>query len=87
VNKGKANAFIRFTKADVAQDLFAQYGWRPVNPKIVKKYAAKYPARPGVFRISDKLFDGWTAADKKWFDLKSGIMVGIERKVGGPAGS
>jgi sulfate/thiosulfate-binding protein len=86
-NKGKANAFIRFTKADVAQELFAQYGWRPVNPRIAKKYAAKYPARPGVFRISDKLFGGWAAADKKWFDLKSGTVVGIERKVGGPAGS
>ena len=60
------------------------HGWRPVNPKIAKKYASKYPARPGIFRIADKYFGGWRAADKRWFDLKSGLMVGIEKKVGGP---
>jgi sulfate/thiosulfate-binding protein len=86
-NREKANAFVRFAKRELAQELFAQYGWRPVNSKVARKYAAKYPARPGVFRIGDKLFGGWPAADRKWFDLESGIMVGIERKVGGPAGS
>jgi sulfate transport system substrate-binding protein len=85
-NKDKANAFIRFTKGDVAQDLFGQYGWRPVNPRIAKKYASKYPARPGIFRIGDKYFGGWRAADKRWFDLKSGLMAGIEKRVGGPTG-
>ena len=85
-SKDAANKFIRFTKGDVAQTLFGEAGWRPVNPKIAKKYASKYPARPGIFRISDKYFGGWRAADKRWFDLKSGLMVGIERKVGGPSG-
>ena len=85
-SKDAANKFIRFTKSDVAQTLFGEAGWRPVNPKIAKKYASKYPARPGIFRISDKYFGGWRAADKRWFDLKSGLMVGIEKKVGGPSG-
>ena len=66
-NKDAANAFIRFSKGPVAQDLFGQYGWRPVNPAVAKKYASKYPARPGVFRISDQIFGGWRAVDKKWF--------------------
>jgi sulfate transport system substrate-binding protein len=85
-HKSEANAFVRFTKGDVAQNLFAQYGWRPVNRAVAKRYASKYPARPGIFRISDKYFGGWRAADKRWFDLKSGLMVGIEKKVGGPSG-
>jgi sulfate/thiosulfate-binding protein len=85
-NRDKANQFIRFLKGDVAQDLFGQAGWRPVNRKIAKKYASKYPARPGVFRISDKYFGGWRAADKRWFDTKQGLMLGIEKKVGGPTG-
>jgi sulfate/thiosulfate transport system substrate-binding protein len=85
-NKDKANQFVRFTKGDIAQTLFGQYGWRPVNPKIAKRFAAKYPARPGIFRIGDKYFGGWRAADKRWFDLKGGLMVGIEKKVGGPTG-
>jgi sulfate/thiosulfate transport system substrate-binding protein len=82
-NKELANAFVRFTKGPVAQDLFGQYGWRPVNPAVAKRYAEKYPARPGIFRIDDRIFGGWRAVDRKWFGPK-GIMVGIERSIGGP---
>jgi sulfate/thiosulfate-binding protein len=82
-NKYLANTFIRFSKGAVAQDLFGQYGWRPVNPAVAKKYASKYPARPGIFRIDDKIFGGWRTVDRKWFS-PNGIMVGIERSIGGP---
>jgi sulfate transport system substrate-binding protein len=83
-NKDLANKFIRFTKTDTAQDLFAQYGWRPVDKKIAAKYASKYPSRPGIFRISDSMFGGWRAVDKRWFAPNTGLMVGIEKAVGGP---
>ena len=46
-NKDVANKFIRFVKSDAAQDLFAQYGFRPVNPKVAKKYADEVPGAPG----------------------------------------
>jgi sulfate transport system substrate-binding protein len=82
-NKELANKFIRFTKGAVAQDLFGQNGWRPVNPAVAKRYTEKYPARPGIFRINDRIFGGWRAVDKKWFS-SNGIMVGIERSIGGP---
>jgi sulfate/thiosulfate-binding protein len=82
-NKDLANKFIRFTKGPVAQDLFGQSGWRPVNPAVAKKYAEKYPARPGIFKIGDPIFGGWRTVDKKWFS-SNGIMVGIERSIGGP---
>jgi sulfate transport system substrate-binding protein len=82
-SKELAQTFIRFTKGPVAQDLFGQSGWRPVLPSAAKKYASKYPARPGVFKINDKIFGGWRAVDKKWF-TPNGIMVKIERGVGGP---
>jgi len=83
-NKDKANQFIRFVKGDTAQDLFAQYGFRPVNPKVAKRYADKYPARPGIFRIDDKIIGGWRNADRIWFDPNKGRMVAIEHAVGGP---
>jgi sulfate/thiosulfate-binding protein len=83
-NKDKANQFIRFVKGDTAQDLFAQYGFRPVNPKVAKRYADKYPSRPGIFKIDDKIIGGWRNADKLWFDPNKGRMVAIERAVGGP---
>jgi len=83
-NKDLANSFIRYTKTDGPQDLFAQYGFRPVDQKIAKKYADKFPARPGTYTINDKTLGGARAVDKRWFDPKKGVMVGIEKKVGGP---
>jgi sulfate/thiosulfate-binding protein len=82
-NKDVAQKFIRYTKDDAAQELFAQNGFRPVNPKIAKKYASKYPVRPGQFTIDDKTIGGWRAADKRWFDPNNGLMAQIERAVGG----
>jgi sulfate/thiosulfate transport system substrate-binding protein len=82
-NKDLANKFIRYTKTGGPQDLLAQYGFRPVNPKIAKKYASKFPSRPGIFKIDDRIFGGWRAVDKKWFS-SNGLMAKIEQAVGGP---
>jgi len=84
-NKDVANQFIRFVKGDTAQDLLAQYGFRPVDKKIAAKYAKKFPARPGIFKIDDPIFGGWRNADKVWFDPNTGRMAKIERAVGGPS--
>src|SRR5436309_10655267 len=83
-NKDVANRFIRFVKGATAQNLFAQYGFRPVDPKIAKKYASKFPPRPGIFKVDDKIIGGWRKADKVWFDPNKGRMVKIERAIGGP---
>jgi sulfate/thiosulfate-binding protein len=84
-NQDKANQFIRFVKGDTAQDLFAQNGFRPVDKKIAAKYADKYPSRPGIFKVDDKIIGGWRTADKIWFDPNKGRMAEIERAVGGPS--
>jgi sulfate/thiosulfate transport system substrate-binding protein len=81
----KANQFIQYMKSDPAQDLLAQYGFRPVDPRIAKKYADKYPSRPGVFKVDDKYIGGWRNADKVWFQPNTGRMVKIEQAVGGPS--
>jgi sulfate transport system substrate-binding protein len=83
-NIDKANQFIQYVKSDPAQDLLAQYGFRPVDPKVAKQYADKYPSRPGVFRVDDKYIGGWRNADKVWFQPNTGRMVKIEQAVGGP---
>ena len=82
--KDIANKFIRFVKAPAAQDLFAQYGFRPVNAKVAKRYADKFPSRPGIFKVDDRIIGGWRHADDVWFDPNNGRMVKIERAVGGP---
>jgi len=86
-NKDTANAFIRYLKSVPAQELFAQYGFRPVNPQVANEPAVKkeFPARPGIFAIDDKYIGGWRNADKVWFDPKHGRMVEIEQADGGPS--
>src|SRR5262249_21584969 len=61
-NKDVANRFIRFVKAPTAQALFAQFGFRPVNAKVAKSYADKFPSRPGIFKVDDKIIGGWRHA-------------------------
>lgn len=85
-NKGKASQFIRFTKSDTAQRIWADWGFRPVSKKIYGEYKAKFPSRPTVSRISDPIFGGWAAADKKWFAPTGSIMVEVEKAIGGPTG-
>jgi sulfate transport system substrate-binding protein len=80
-----ANMFIQFTKGPVAQTLFAQYGWRPVNKAVAAKYKSKYPDRPGIFTIDDRTIGGYRTAEKRWFDVKTGIMARIEQAIGGPS--
>src|SRR5262249_61240756 len=77
--------FIAFTKTTPAQDRLAQAGYRPVLKSVAKKYRSKFPAR-ALIRIDNPMFGGWRRVDKRWFDTKSGLMVGIEKAVGGPTG-
>ncbi|HEY1512569.1 MAG TPA: sulfate ABC transporter substrate-binding protein [Gaiellaceae bacterium] len=84
-SKNAANEFIRFVKSDTAQDLFGQYGFRPVNKKVLARYAETFPSRPGIFKIDDTFLGGWRNADKVWFDPNKGRMVKIEQAVGGPS--
>jgi sulfate/thiosulfate-binding protein len=85
-NTAKVNQFIRYVKGGTAQNLFAQYGFRPVVKSVLAKYANKYPARPGIFKVDDSYIGGWRNADKVWFDPNKGRMVQIERAIGGPSG-
>ena len=83
-NAAKVNQFIRYVKVDPAQNLFAQYGFRPVVKSVLAKYTKQFPARPGIFKVDDKYIGGWRNADKVWFDPNKGRMVKIERAIGGP---
>ena len=85
-NKDKANQFIRYMKSKPAQEVFAQYGFRPVNPQVAKEPSVvkEFPARPGIFKIDDPFIGGWRKADKVWFDSRNGRMVKIEQASGGP---
>ena len=87
-NADTVNKFIRYVKSQPAQELFVQYGFRPVNPTVAKEPASlkKFPTRPGLFKVDDKYIGGWRNADKVWFASSNGRMVKIEQAVGGPTG-
>jgi sulfate transport system substrate-binding protein len=83
-----AQAFIKYAHAPKQQKIFAANGYRPVVKSVLKSpdlksWKKKYNTGP-TFNIRDKLFGGWIKANKVWFDLNSGRMLGIERAVGGP---
>ena len=85
-NPDATNKFLQFLRSPAAQNLFVQYGFRPVDPQVAKSAAAvkEFPARPGIFKITEKAIGGWRAADKKWF-AQGAIMSQIEQSVGGPS--
>ena len=83
-NIAAAKAFVTYLRSPEAQELFGQTGYRPVLKSVAAKF--KYPSRPGLFTIDAKFIGGWDQVESKWFDPKKGIMVDIERQVGGSTG-
>jgi sulfate/thiosulfate-binding protein len=85
-NRDLANKFIQFVRSEPEQEVFGHYGFRPVNPVAASKFSKEFPARPGLFTVTDPPIGGWPAADKKWFDPTNGIMTKIEQSLGGSTG-
>jgi sulfate/thiosulfate-binding protein len=85
-DKEQANHFLRFLRTPAAQQIFADYGYRPVVKSVLEKNRKKFPARPGQFTIDQLGLGGWEKVQKRFFDPKTGIMARIERQVGGVTG-
>jgi sulfate/thiosulfate-binding protein len=77
-----AKAFAQYLYTPAAQRIFAQTGYRPVVKSVAKEF--KFPARPDLFTI--RSFGGWKYVQPHFFDPRTGVMAGIERKVGGVTG-
>jgi sulfate transport system substrate-binding protein len=85
-NPEKANQFLRFLRTPVGQQVFADWGYRPVVPSVLAKNRKKFPIRPGQFTIDQLGLGGWDRVQNRFFDPKTGIMARIERQVGGVTG-
>jgi sulfate/thiosulfate-binding protein len=85
-NAAKANQFLRFLRTPAAQQVFADWGYRPVVPKVLAANRKKFPVRPGQFTIAEVGLGGWDAVQKRFFDPDTGVMAKIERQVGGVTG-
>ncbi len=77
-----AKAFLDFIWTDEGQQIFADYGYRPVTESVLAKNTDKFPDVPGLFTIEE--FGGWGTADDEFFDDENGKVTAILRDQGAP---
>jgi sulfate/thiosulfate-binding protein len=70
--------FVDFIWSDEGQKLWADNGYRPVNPKLVDPQ--KFPPLKGTYTI-DK-FGGWDKVNDEFFDETNGKVAKIEQDLG-----
>jgi sulfate/thiosulfate-binding protein len=77
-----AKAFLDFILTAEGQQIFADYGYRPVTQSVLEQNRDKFPEVPGQFTIAD--FGGWAKVDDEFFDDESGKVTQILRQQGAP---
>jgi sulfate/thiosulfate transport system substrate-binding protein len=73
-----AQKFLNFIWSDAGQKIWADSGYRPVNPKLVDPQ--KFPTPKGLFTIAK--FGGWDKVNDEFFDETSGKVAAIEKDLG-----
>jgi sulfate transport system substrate-binding protein len=79
-NRAAAQAFVRWLYTPAAQTIWAQNGFRPVVPSVARRFEAKFPLRPQLFKIG--YVGGWTKVTKQFFDPSNGVVAKIEQGLG-----
>lgn len=77
-----AKAFLDFIWSDEGQQIFADYGYRPVSESVQAENRDKFPEVPGLFTIEE--FGGWATVDDEFFDDENGKVTDILRNQGAP---
>jgi sulfate transport system substrate-binding protein len=73
-----ATAFLEFIWSDEGQKLWAENGYRPVNPKLVDP--KQFPTPEDLFTIDE--FGGWEKVNDEFFDDETGSVAEIEKELG-----
>lgn len=73
-----AEAFRDFLVTPAAQQVFAKYGLRPVDPQVAAASAGQFAAVPDLFRIDD--LGGWAAVTPRFFG-EDGIYTKLIQEV------
>lgn len=74
----QAEDFLEFIWSKQGQEIWAENGYRPVNPKLVN--AKQFPTPPHLFEISQ--FGGWAKVNREFFDEETGSVAKIENELG-----
>lgn len=80
--KPAAKSFLDYVLSEPAQQHFADWGYRPVNPTVLKANASKFPT-PETVKTIDQL-GGWKTVNDKLFDPDKGSVAKIETDLGVP---
>jgi sulfate/thiosulfate-binding protein len=70
--------FLKFIWSDAGQEIWAENGYRPVNPKLVDPN--QFPTPKDLFKISQ--FGGWGKVNDDFFDEETGSVAKIEGELG-----
>jgi sulfate/thiosulfate transport system substrate-binding protein len=73
-----AEDFLKFLWSKQGQELWAENGYRPVDPKLVDPN--QFPTPKDLFEISK--FGGWGKVNDEFFDEESGSVAQIENELG-----
>ena len=76
----QAKAFVNYALSAPAQQLFADWGYRPVDQAVFDKNKAKFPTPKGLFTIQD--LGGWSKVNDEFFDPDKGSVATIEQAAG-----
>ncbi len=76
----QAKAFLAYALSAPAQQVFANWGYRPINKGILLANASTFPVPSGLFTI-DQL-GGWTKLNAELFDVDKGSIAKIENDAG-----
>lgn len=70
-----ATAFKNFQYTAAAQKLWAQAGYRPVDPAVIAAFRDQFPVPAKLWTIAD--LGGWSTVDPQLFDRNSGSITKI----------
>ncbi len=73
-----AQAFLDYIWSDAGQELWAENGYRPVNPDLVDP--TQFPTPEDLFTIAE--LGGWEKVNDEFFDDETGKVAAIERELG-----
>ncbi|ULE31932.1 sulfate ABC transporter substrate-binding protein [Mycobacterium sp. IDR2000157661] len=77
----QANALKNFLYTPEGQTIWAQAGFRPVDPGVAADFAADFPAPEKLWTIGD--LGGWSAVDPALFDKDNGAITKIYKQATG----
>jgi sulfate transport system substrate-binding protein len=73
-----AQDFLDYIWSDAGQKIWADNGYRPVNPKLVDPQ--RFPTPKDLFTIDE--FGGWDKVNDEFFDETNGKVASIEKDLG-----